>query len=896
MKSARFGAAKKQLLSLAFVFAVGTAAFAQFPGGGGPGGGGFNRGGGGFNNQNQTDGVRGRRETDATGIPGTANDPTPRGNSKITGYVVDSSVTKAVEFANVALYNRATGKPVDGAVADEKGKFSLTRVAPGDYKLMLTFIGFNTKTIDNLKVERSKDIDLGVVKLTPNVKTLDEVTVVGQASMIEEKVDRLVYNAEKDIAARGGDAADVLRKVPMLQVDLDGNVQLRGNSNIRVLINNKPSTIVASSVADALKMLPADMIKSVEVITSPSARYDAEGSSGIINIITKKNTLQGLTLNVDSGVGNRSSNVGLNGNYRKGKMGVSLGGFGRAIYNPSSSTSDQTSLLNGNSFRTSQQSSGNDRGVFGNTNLGFDYDLAKDQSLTANVRYGVRNMNRDQDLLTSVYENNVLTQNSGRDVLSKNTSGNVDVNVDYLRTFNRGDGRPQQEWSISTQFSRNDLVNNFDADLFNGIGNLSGRQRNVNHSNNQEVTFQTDYQTPIGKNQLIEFGGKGIFRTVLSDYKYLTAGPTGDFATDAKNLTGSLDYSQNIAATYLSYTFQTKNKFTFKLGSRYEHTFINASTREGGALAIPDYSNLVPSLNVSKSFSGKTLKLAYNRRIQRPGIQQLNPNVNLANPQNISVGNPALRPELTDNFELGLSTNVKKAYVNATLFTRLTNNSITQIRRPSDLVSGAILTTFENIGSEHAYGANVFTNITITPKWTLGGGIDAYYAQLQGQVTDLGGVTRSYTNGGLVVGGRFMSQLTLKNGWGVQGFGGARGRQVQLQGTQGSFYMYSLGVRKELPNKKGSVGLAAENFFGGMRMRTELTSPVLNQVMVNNIYNQSVKLTFNYKIGKMSFTPTRRRTRSVSNDDVKEGGGGGDNGGGQQQQQSAPAGGGGRPR
>ncbi len=880
---------KKQLLSLAFVFAVGTSAFAQFPGGGG---GGFNRGGG-FGNQNQTDGVRGRRETDATGIPGTANDPTPRGNSKITGYVVDSSVTKAVEFANVALYSKTTGKPVDGAVADEKGKFSLTRVAPGDYKLMLTFIGFNTKTIDNLKVERSKDIDLGVVKLTPSVKTLDEVTVTGQASMIEEKVDRLVYNAEKDVTSRGGDAADVLRKVPMLQVDLDGNVQLRGNSNIRVLINNKPSTIVASSVADALKMLPADMIKSVEVITSPSARYDAEGSSGIINIITKKNTLQGLTLNVDSGVGNRSSNLGLNGNYRKGKMGLSLGGFGRAIYNPSSSTSDQTSLQGGNSFRTSQQSSGNDRGIFGHYNLGFDYDLAKDQSLTASVRYGLRNMNRDQNLFTDVFQNDILTQNSSRDVLSKNTSGNVDVNVDYLRTF-----KPQQEWSISSQFSRNDLTNNFDADLFNGIGNLTGRQQNINHSNNQEVTIQTDYQTPIGKNQLIEFGGKGILRTVLSDYTYLTAGPTGDFATDAKNLTGSLDYSQNIAAGYLSYTFQTKNKYTFKVGSRYERTFIDASTREGGALAIPDYSNLVPSVNISKSFSGKTLKLAYNRRIQRPGIQQLNPNVNLANPQNISVGNPNLRPELTDNFELSLSTNLKKAYINASLFTRLTDNSITQIRRPSDLVSGAIQTTFENIGSEHAYGANVFTNITITPKWTIGGGFDAYYARLQGQVADLGGVTRSYTNGGLVVGGRFMTQLTIKNGWGVQGFGGARGRQVQLQGTQGSFYMYSLGVRKELPNKKGSVGLAAENFFGGMRMRTELTSPLLSQVMVNNIYNQSVKLTFNYKIGKMSFTPTRRRTRSVSNDDVK-GDGGGDNGGGQQQSApAAPAGGqgGGRPR
>ncbi len=792
-----------------------------------------------------------------------------QGNSKISGIVLDSAAAKGVEFASIALFNAADNKAVDGTTADESGRFAIAKVAPGSYKLMISFIGYKDKAV-SVKVENGKDVELGSIRLASSVQNLQEVTITGEKSLVEEKVDRLVFNAEKDITSKGGDASDLLRKVPMLSVDLDGNVSLRGSSNIRVLINNKPSTIIASNVADALKQIPADMIKSVEVITSPSAKYDAEGSGGIINIITKKNNLQGLTLNVDSGVGNRGSNLGLNGSYRKGKMGFTLGGFGRAFYNKATSVLDQTTYSGGSSFLTNQSSTAKDRGLFGQYSLGWDYDLGKNQALSAGLRYGTRNFIQKQDLTINQFENSILNNSSLRKVDRKDLSGTVDFNIDYIRTF-----KPQQEWSISTLYSRTGLTNNFNTDILNESGSVASKLKNENKNENSELTLQTDYQTPLGKNQLLEFGAKGIFRTVNSDFKYFTAGESGDFVMSATNPSGALNYKQNVAAGYFSYTLSTQNKYTFKLGTRYEYTGITADMGENKPIDIPAYGNLVPSINVSKALSGSTtLKAAYNRRIQRPGIQQLNPNVNLSNPQSISTGNPALSPELTDNFELALSTNIKKTYINASVFARQTNNSITQVRMAVDTLQGAIVTTYENIGKQKAYGANIFANVYLTPKWTLNGSIDILHSYLEGQTTALDGTSTGVSNSGFNYGGRLMSQISLQNGWGVQAFGFYRGKEIQLQGTRTGFYLYSLGFKKDFASKKGSIGFAAENFLTkGVRFTSDLTSPQFVQTGATQLYNRNFKVTFSYSIGKMSFNAPKKKTKSVNNTDVVGGGG-----------------------
>ena len=833
----------KKIITLIALISLSVSALAQIPGGMG-----------GFGAAPKKEAV----------IPGTAQ-ATPKGSAKIIGFLLDSTDSKPVEFATLALINTKTNKPVDGTVADGVGKFTLNKVAVGSYKIVVSFIGYDSKTVFVTVSEKNDDHDLGVIKLQQSSKMLSEVTVEGQRALIEERVDRTVYNAEKDASNKGGDATDVLKKVPMLSVDLDGNPSLRGSTSVKVLINNKPSTIMASSIADALRQIPADMIKTVEVITSPSAKYDAEGSAGIINIVTKKNTLQGLTLSFDSSAGVRGSNLALNGNFRNKTWGLSLGGFGRSEYNVNGKfESTQITTSNGLQTTNVQTAESRRQGLFGNYQLGFDWDINKYNSITSNVRFGLRNGDNWQDGLKQI-RNGVVS--SLRNTNSVDESANVDINVDYTHTFEK----PQKEFSILSMYSRNNRGNDFFNLIMNPSSTMSeimSSIKNENSSYNEEATFQMDYQTPISKNQLFEFGGKGILRNVTSDYKSFTAGSNGIYtaANTATLPTNVFDYNQNILGTYGSYTLTTKNKWSIKAGARYEYTDITASflKKEGQNTVIPPYGVLVPSFNMSKTFKSGTWRFSYNRRIQRPGIENLNPNVNATNPLNISMGNPNLAPEYTNNYEISYSKFIKQTYISTSFFMRNTTGSINRIR---EVFGDTVKTTSRNIGNEDAYGMNINLNVNLSNKLMIGGGGDLSYMVLANNVPD---PLLNAKNEGLQSNFRIFGNYNIGNGWGAQIFSFYRVNQVQLQGSQGGFGMYSLSFKKDFKNKKGSIGFGAENFLtpDGFVIRNETKTPTISQVSENTMRNMNFKVNLSYRIGKMSFGPTKKK-KSVNNDDTK---------------------------
>ena len=815
----------------------------------------------------------GHAQVPAGGLPPTAAVPAPAGDGKLTGTVVEAGSAKPVPFATVALLNAATGKPVDGAAADEQGKFSLRRIAPGSYTLQISFVGYKQLEKTGLFfTAKGEALNLGSLPLASAATQLGEVVVQGQRALVEERVDRTVYNAELDQTTRGGDATDVLKRVPLLSVDLDGNVSLRGSSNIKVLINNKPSTIAASSVADALKQIPADQIKSVEVITSPSAKYDAEGSGGIINIITKKDNLQGKTLDVRLGSGLRSSDLSLSGGYRVGKMGFSLGGFGRAGYNtPGSFANTQltTAPDTGRQSLTTQQAATHNNNLFGRYSFGWDYDLNQHNSLNASAQLGVRNFTAYQDgLLTQTYRSNALQSSSLRNVALADHTNNLDLSLTYTHLFDK----PQHEFSLLTLYSRTNATNNFTNSLLEGGDNaVTGRLKNENDSYNQEVTVQADYQRPLGDKQLLELGGKDILRRVRSDYAYLAAtGASGDYQPlPSGSLTNVFTYNQNVAAGYLSYTLSLPKSYSLKAGARYEHTTIDADFQTGQPVSLPSYGVLVPSINLSRKLaSGNVLKAAYNRRIQRPSLQFLNPNVQAANPLNTTQGNPLLQPEYTNNYELSYSATVKTTSLNFSAFARNTTGSIQPVRT---VAGDTIRTTYANIGQENAYGLSAFFNVNIHNKLTLSGGPDLYYAVLTNSVAD---PLYNARNQGWVLSGRVFGSYTLTKNWGLQAFAFFRGRQVQLQGYQSGFGLYSLSLQRSFAEKRGSIGVGVDNFFTPTyRIRTEVASPLLTQSSVNELKMLSVKVNFSYRIGKLSVAGPPRRQKTITNDDLKGTGG-----------------------
>lgn len=803
-----------------------------------------------------------------------------KGDARITGILTDSTTHTPVEFATLSLYRVPNlTQPVDGTMTDDKGKFDLKELAYGDYVIRFSFIGYTDRTSDVITLSAAnRVVNLGDFLLTPSARMLKEVEITGQAAVIEERVDRLVYNADRDITSKGGDATDILRKVPLLSVDLDGNVQLRGSSSIRVLINNKPSTIMATSVADALRQIPADQVKTVEVITSPSAKYDAEGATGIINIITKKNNLEGYSLGVDLGGGNRGGNMGLNGNLKMGKLGFTLGGWGRGNFNPTKTDFFQEGLgktAMDTTYITRQYGDGKDKMLFGRYSLGMDYDISTTKSISAGARFGTFSFNRDQDLIINEFSKMAGSESPLRssrlDVTNKMPNSSWDFNLDYLHVI-----KPQKEFSISTLYSRTNSNSGFSR--IPAAGSEGMIFENINDSRNQEFTVQADYTTPFKTNQLFEVGVKGIMRVVDSEYENISRMGSNRFSN-----VGDLAYNQNIGAAYLGYTYSTKTKYTFKLGGRYEYTDISASTlglsaESRNQLSIPSYGNFIPSVNISKTFAQKyTVKLAYNQRIQRPGMQHLNPNENQSNPLRISRGNPALDPEISNNIEASLSAGINKLYFNFSVFTRFTDNAISSLTTQfEERGEGVTLTTFENVGKSQTTGINFFGNYQITPKWSFNGGLEAFYMMFDGLAPDLDGLSMDFSSKGWNFNGRVMSQISLKKGWQVQGFGFMRGNSVIAQGEQSGWGHYALGFRKEFANKKGSIGLNAQNFFKDhMKFTSSLHTFQNIQESVDYRYNRGFNVTFSYKIGKMGpeALKPKKRAKGVRNDDLKDAGG-----------------------
>ncbi|RZL68700.1 MAG: TonB-dependent receptor [Pedobacter sp.] len=757
--------------------------------------------------------------------------------------VVDSLTKKPIDYATISLISIKTTKSVSGGVTDEKGKLTIQGIAPDAYKLMIGFMGYKTKTVLVTTTPSKPDFNLGNVVISSTENNLADVQIVGTKAVIENKIDRMVYNAEADGTNAGGDATDVMRKVPMLSVDMNGNVQLRGGA-VRVLINGKPSGTMASSVADALKMIPAEQIKSVEVITSPSAKYDAEGSGGIINIITKKSNAQGVSGTVNASVGTRQNNGSFNLTAKTGRLSVNTNLGTNLAYAQKSRVVilNQTTLNNGSLNSVSQDGFSKWGRQGYNGSFGLDYDFNAYNNLSTTVKMNSFSNGGPGE---SNYIINGLPATNVSDM--DMTFRNLDWNVDYRKTSKK----EGEEFSVSAQLSNGRTPTSFSniltsAAFPNGFQTISN-----NTGKNNEYTFQTDYTYPFSKATVLEIGAKAILRDIKSQFD---------------NAAQDFEYNQDVASLYGVISFDLTKKLKFKGGLRGEYTQIDFNTQNSG-LQKNDYLNLFPSAILSQTLKGNTtLKLSYNRRLQRPGQSYLNPFRNESDQFNIMQGNPQLNPELSDNFELGYSTYIKGSIINASVFYRRTGGVIESSISPiSENGVNKTYTSYINVGTAQTYGANVFASYNPKPKWTLMSNVGLNTYEVSNALTNVS--TGTFLNYNIFA----RSAYGFGKGYNFELFGVVNSPRRTYQGKTDAMVFYGASMKKEILKKKGSIGINTLNpFTRDLHIQTVNNSVTATGTVFQsqNIYYplRSFGVNFSYSFGKLKFTEKKK----IKNDDTKQ--------------------------
>ena len=801
----------------------------------------------------------------------------PKIKGKISGSVVDSLTGQPVGFATVSLRRSGKEKIINGSLSEDDGDFSFTDISPGKYDIEVSFLGYTAKFIRDIETTKKKpDYNIGAIQLGSTDYLLDEVQITEKRALFENKIDRIVFNAEDDSSVAGGDATDVLRKVPNLSVDPEGNVSIRGSQNVRILINGKPSGMFSSNVADALKLFPADQIKRVEVITSPGAKYDGEGSAGIINIVTQKGSVEGVAGSFNGAVGNRQSNVSGNLNVGKGRFGSTISGS--VFY---SHPVDGTFELNRVTTVGGVETTLNQSGLQNTSRLGFNstasafYDFNAYNAL--NTSFTLRGFGFDTD------GNFEGTQRdaTGATLFSFNNANvgdnlfsGFDWNTDYTKKFEEDEGRElviAYQLSKGDQDTENDIVSTGSFAEFDRIQNI------FNDGDNWENTLQVDYTHPLPKSFKLETGAKTVIRDITSDSKFSDI-VDGEAVLDA-NQSNVFRYDQNVFAGYgqLSYTI---GKLNFITGLRYERTEIGGAFDDNSGFNFTNsYDNWLPNFTISRPLKNfRNLKISYNRRIERPSLRNVNPFFNNSNITNVQVGNPLLDPEITDQIELSYNTRVAGFNIFGSTYYRRSDDIIEDILEISNITtsSGEVVelsvATFDNVGTNNSFGINLFVNKTINKlNIRFGGDFFTYDGSgiINGEVLSNRDVQYQFFGSG-----EYSFSGTVKADF----FSFSRSEQPTLQGNTPAFSIVGVGLRKDLG--PWSIGVRVINpIRENLSFNTVQETPSFSQVSGFTTPFRSFGVNVRYKFGKVDF---RERKSKIKNTDQGSGEGQGGQGGGGQ--------------
>jgi ferric enterobactin receptor len=779
----------------------------------------------------------------------------------IGGTLADISTKKGIAFATVSLVDTVTKLPKSNTFTNETGGFVFDNIPSGNYTLLAKTVGYSNYTSAVISVS-NQAIKLDTLYLEKSSKDLKEVTVLAAKPLLEIESDKIIYNVENDATLQGQMALDALKKLPFVTVDAEDNIQVKGSSNFKVLLNGKSTSIVAKNPSEALKAFPAALIKRIEVITEPSAKYDADGTAGIINIITFKKVI-GYNGNVYGNYSTRGqNNGGASLNMKWGKLGFSSY-FGGNLYNYVNQTTNDLYRLNktpGYQSTLNQHSATNSNGFWkwGNMELAYDFDTLHTLSIYASPNGG-GNIGTSEQVTEIRDSTGLLTQTFGTNVDYDNRNPSFDIGLDFSKRF-----KDNEDHEISFSALRQTNKDNSEYTSVQNYTLLPDRDiNNTNQSKNIEHTFNVDYEKPFKNKATFETGTKLILRHLVSDYKMLErSNPTEDYTINFLQ-TNRLEYDQNVGSLYSTFAFPLK-KYKIKLGGRAEQTWINASFNKDSLPLKNDYLNLIPTASISRKINkSNTLRLNYSKRIQRPWMFYLNPYVNNQNPRSISYGNPNLLPEKTHSVSLSWNYFFKQNSLDFSLSNSFTDDVITSFTTlDSNDVS---YTSYFNIAKSNNLGLNISFYGMLFKKMQVWAAYRTSYVEITNKLDP------SRNRSGFSQGGHGNATWNFKYGMSATLGGWINRGAPTLQSIRPTNYNYNLSVRKAFFNKKLNVGIVANNFLEAKQSLKTTTEDVTfySVSSYNNNLFRYYSVSVSYNFGKLRENVSRKK--GVSNDDKKSG-------------------------
>ncbi|CAH1000616.1 hypothetical protein LEM8419_01750 [Neolewinella maritima] len=757
-----------------------------------------------------------------------------RAQTVISGRVVDQGGGQPIEFATVLLVEAASGSGIGGTTTDASGYFSLDTESGGVY-LDISFIGFETRRMEGLDLS-GKTLELGVIELTARGQTLDEITVRAEKSTTEFKLDKRVFNVGKDLSSTGASALQVLNNVPSVNVTIEGQVQLRGSGGVQILINGKPSAI-ASEQGNLLGTITADMIESIEVITNPSAKYDAEGTSGIINIVLKKEDAKGLNgaISVNTGTPDNHS-VGLSLNRRTDKFNLfsQLGVGYREL--PNEERTENRNLLSGQTVFSEGTEYRNE--LYYNAVLGTDYHINARNviTLSGNFSYEVE----DQPSLNNFR----LTDASGeamstwrREEVTEATNPKYQFELAYKRDFEDHEDHDLLVSALGTLFSK-DQSSEFTNTTLSGE-DRDARQRTRTNFGEQENTFKIDYVRPVSERVTVETGTQYVTNDVNNDFSVSNFDGL-DFLVDP-DLTNVFNWDQRVLAFYGTGAYEYE-QWGLKVGLRAERTKLETLLETTNEANSQTYTNLFPSAHTSYKISeGVSVQAGYSRRIFRPRLWDLNPFFNPRNNFNLRVGNPNLQPEYTDSYELTSVFLLGETSLNLGVYHRYTTDVVERVTRFEENVS---ITTPLNIGTNRSTGIELNAKVIPAEFMTITGDLNYNFFARQGELEGT-----SFDFSADQYSGKVTTKFDLPLDFDLEVTGQYRSAFQTVQAEVSDQLFADLGVRKRLFDGRGAVSFSVRDLFA-----SRIQESVIDRADVYQ-YNRQLRgrfitLGFSYGFGK----------------------------------------------